>query len=456
MSLYSVIKNSIPSLTRSVYISEEGDVSRDSSQAESRRLHRTDGERFARHSAVYAAIRRRSNAFTAPKIFLNQKLGSNSMIDEATTIGVVGDIGVHPILDILTQVNDTFTFTQAWSLLEEDKCIFGEAAWVVHRRSRSKIPKEFEILDPRFFEPILDKNKSWKIVGFRYFDPIKGPREFGKKDVVYFRHIVDPRNRIRGLSPISAIRVTVDTDLEAKRYNQKFFDQGGEFGQVISAPGIGPAERQRLDKDITSKHMGTDNSHKPLIIESDVKVVSRKMSQKDMQFVDQERWTVEDVARVFEISPTLLGDLTNGADVRTEQSLREFWAMMRYQIETTIEEFNEFFIIPNFGSEFYLEADFSNIPFLQRDAKLQAEIDEIYLRNAKVTVNELRIRDKQGETEWGDVPIVSQGLRPLFIDGEFVNMPQEPVNGAPPIEAQEEQTVDPDEDKNNDMLGIQY
>ena len=386
MSAISVIKNAFSSTPQrgTVQISEEGEITRTGSTAERRRMLRSDADRFALNSAIYAATRRRSHSVTEAEVILKRKRSLRSTAKDDAIIGRVGDMGRHPVLDLLTYVNQELTFIEAFALLEEHKCVAGEAFWVKRRVRGQGTINEFEILDPRFCEPIKEKDKKGAIKEFKYWDFETGrQRVFPRSEVIYFRHIIDPRNNIRGLSPISAVRVTVDTDSEAKRYNQKFFDQGGQINEIFTGEGLGPAEVDRIEKNIKRKYYGVDNAHNPMVLEGNLKPLNKTITQKDMQFMEYERWTVEDVARAFEMSPVLLGDLSNGADVRTEQSIREFWGNIENQVKFTITELNKYLVWPDFGENLYLDADFSSVPFLERNRKLQSETDEIDLRSGK-------------------------------------------------------------------------
>ena len=133
-------------------------------------------------------------------------------------------------------------------------------------------------------------------------------------------------------------------------------------------------------------------------------------------------WTVEEVARAFEMSPVLLGDLEHGSFENVEQAMRDFWTVVEDETTLMLEQFTEFLLQPDFGTNLRFVADFSNIPFLQGDKKLQADIDAVNLGSGKKVINDLHRRDGEEEVAWGDVPIMPLNMAPLIV-GEKAAVP---------------------------------
>ena len=163
-----------------------------------------------------------------------------------------------------------------------------------------------------------------------------------------------------------------------------------------------------------------------VVFPGDIKLVDQTVSHVDMQFLEQQRWGVEEVARVFEMSPVKLGDMEHGSFENTTQSETQFWQMILDQAENTAEEITEFMIRPDFGRDLALEFRFDGISALQDDLLKRAQIDEIHLRSARSFVNELRERDGEDPVAWGDIPIVLNTMGPLDL-----RTPEEKAEMAP-------------------------
>lgn len=377
------------------------DRSEDMTTPEARRLFRRNVDMVAIYGAVYAAIRKRVAAISKPEMVLLRKVGKD-FVEEPDD---------HKALQALYRVNEGLTFRQGFGLIEQHKLTSGDAFWI-KRRNGLGVPVEFEIWPPHEVKVIADKEKPWLPTFFERFKRDGSTERVEMRDVVWFRHMVDPRNPLRGLSPIGAIRMELDTGMEARRFNQVFFDSAMMQGQMFTHEG-GPAESARLKEEWKKEFKGTDRAHRTMILGGDLKPLEQRLpSHKDMEFLKQLEWGVEEVCRVFEIAPEILA-VGNRTYENMPAAQKAFWETMTDQFSAMMDELNEFYIHPDFGSEFKLVGRYDNIPALQVDRKLQAELDEIYLRTAKVVVNELRERDGEDSVPWGDTPLVPNNIVPL-------------------------------------------
>lgn len=372
------------------------------SSARQRRMWRTDADMVAVHGAVFAAIRRRTRMVTRVGIALVREVAA----------GEVVEIDQHPALDALHRINDSLTARQGFGLIEQHKLTNGKAYWV-KRRNRLGVPVEFEIWPPGDVRIERDPVRTWVPTLFVRRMPSGAEVSVAAADVVWFRHLIDPRDPLNGLSPIGAVRMALDTGLEASRFNQMFYDHGTHISRIFSVEEAGAGESQRIAQQLSREFTGTDRMHRALVLEGGVKPIETQMTFRDMQFLEQHQWTIEEVARVFELSPTSLGDLRHGTFSNTEQGDRSDWDMIVDQVENTLAELTEFFLWPDFGRDLRFVAKLDGIPALQADRKLQAELDAIYLASGKVYINELRQRDGEDEVDWGGAPILPSTMVPL-------------------------------------------
>ncbi len=375
------------------------------STAMQRRLWRTNADMMTLLSAIWAAVRRRSQSVTRFDYKLMRRATDGTLLDAPET---------HPALLALRRVNGQLTYRQGRGLIEQQKLTAGQSVWVIRRNSLN-VPVEFEIWPPSEVTPVKDKDKPWLAAYFKRHKSDGTTETVAARDVVWFRHVIDPRDSFSGLSPIGAVRVEADTTLEAQRFNQRFYDNDTHLGKLFTLEDASAAEVSRITRELERKFKGTDKAHSVYVTNNNLKLVETLISQKDMQFLEQQKWTVEEVARVFEMSPVLLGSQESSTYNNQETVGTDFWEMLETQETNTVDEWNEFFIHPNFGEEWILVLDSSRIQALQGNRLLQAQVDEINLRSAKVVVNELRERDGEEPVEWGDVPILPNTMAPLDV-----------------------------------------
>ncbi len=379
------------------------------SSALSRRLQRSNSEIAAGYAAVFAAVRWREQAITRPQIVLQQRSGG-----EWESVGTLDDPVTHPALEAIRRVNETTTTKQGLGGIERGKLTNGEHYWVKRRDGLGTVV-EFEVWDGASVKAVPREDRPWVPDHFKRRLPDGREQTVGPEDMIWFRHIVHPRNPMLSLTPIGAIRVQADNAAEALRYEQRLFDQGiGSGGLLVPGEeGIGPSELERLRAEIERDWVGTDNAHRWHLLEANLKMLATPQTNADLQFMEQLKWGVIEVARAFEVSPITLKDFDKATYTNADQAAAQDWETIRNQLDATVAEFNEFLIRPDFGDDWRLQARYAGIAALQDAFKMAAEVDDIRMRSGYATINELRERDGLESVPWGDAPLVQVNMAPL-------------------------------------------
>ncbi len=381
------------------------------------------------YSALFAVIRKRSTAVNRPVIRLMRRGRAG---------GAATEVNDHPALKALRRVNESMTAGQGFGLIEQHKCGSGEAFWIKRRRNNRPGGEtvEFEIWNPQQVKIEPRKDRPWVPLQFKKRELNGSETTVGPEDVIWMRHMVDPRFSLGSLSPVGAVRMLVTTSMEGARVNQAFLDNDANPSVLYSSPDAEQGEVERLEQEFEARFRGPDKKGKLAIYAGELKEVTSVMSMKDMQYMEQMTWTRGEVASVFEIAPVLIGDLTQATKENLRHFEADFWTMILTQVMSTLGEMEEFWLTPEYGDEFFFDADASMIPALQVDMVTRARADDIYLKDGKVTINELRERDNEKPVDWGDVPLIPSTLSPLSdeeeepAEGSFPNLP-----AAPPDEA---------------------
>ncbi len=379
----------------------------DSGNALSRRFGRSNADIAATSSAVYSAIRKRSVSITKPNIKIVRDMQN----------GEVLELTQHPALKALRRMNSGLTFKQGISLIEQMKLTYGECFLLKRVNAQGKT-EEFAFISPDCVTVIPDADMPWVAAKYQVED-----RATGKAYVVQLRHMVDVRSPLRGLSPINAARTAIDTGYEAQRFTARYFDQGSHPGTLYTLDDASPAEAQRVGQMIETNMKGTDGAWRSMVVDGGLKQVSPSISNRDMDYINQLNWGLEEVARAFELNPTVIGS-GNSTFSNVEAGDTGFWEMITTALEFTLDELTEWFLVPEYGAEFRFVVDTSNVPALQGDKKLAAEIDNLRLQSGVVTINEIRTRDGLDGVEWGNRPLVNAGVTSL---GEPYQAPQLPA-----------------------------
>jgi HK97 family phage portal protein len=125
-----------------------------------------------------------------------------------------------------------------------------------------------------------------------------------------------------GLSMAQLAATTIATGLAQEMHADRFFSNGGRIGGVLEHPSKLSAEAQtRLMADWESKY-GAGNAYRTAVLAEGMKYSAISMPNTDAQFLESRRFTVEQVARWFRISPAKLQDLSRATLTNIEEMNR--------------------------------------------------------------------------------------------------------------------------------------
>ena len=138
---------------------------------------------------------------------------------------------------------------------------------------------------------------------------------------------------------------------------------------------------------ITTLYEGADNAGRTLILESGIKAKSYRNSPKDVEILPSRKAIRDEILSIFRVPKTILGisDDVNRANAR--ESLRSFYDnTIKPFARLCIESKLNVFITENYGSEFFIEMDYS----FEIDRELQLKAIEIYSKYNIATKDEIR------------------------------------------------------------------
>lgn len=152
----------------------------------------------------------------------------------------------------------------------------------------------------------------------------------GAKRVIFSRDML----HIKGLSSdglvgISPIQVNADTIANAQaqeEYQGKLFSQFGRPGGILTHPGkIGDEDQFKRIKDSWQQaHAGIHNAHKVAILEEGMEWKQIGMTSADAQYIENRKFSLEQIARVFRVQPHKIGDLEHATFSNIEHQSIEF------------------------------------------------------------------------------------------------------------------------------------
>lgn len=183
----------------------------------------------------------------------------------------------------------------------------------------------------------IERNKAGRVMNLWPLDPTKmtikrvgGKKSYeyedGNRKVTYAANeIIDVPFMLKAdglthVDPVSKLRGAVGLALALEQYAQKFFANGGVPPLALYGPVGSPAAASRASTDVTQAIKDANAERRNVLIMPtghELKPVGVDPQKSQME--EARRFQVIEIARLFDIPPVFLQDLTNGTFSNTEQ-----------------------------------------------------------------------------------------------------------------------------------------
>lgn len=128
-----------------------------------------------------------------------------------------------------------------------------------------------------------------------------------------------------GKAPVTLAKRAIQAAAAMERHAERLWNNGARPGGAIEIPaGVGEDAIKRIRSGWRAAHEGGGNAGKTAILHGGAKFTPFTMTSTDAQFIENRRWQLEDIARAFNMSPVMLGDLTKSSYANAWQKNREF------------------------------------------------------------------------------------------------------------------------------------
>lgn len=290
-------------------------------------------------------------------------------------------------------------------------------AFVATPRDSLGVPVTLVVLDPTAVTVRRRDNGdiTFEVAGHSY----------DETEILHIKGMCMP-GALRGLSPLSYARETIDLGLSAQRYGAAFFANGALPGAVIEAPGDFPqAAAERVAAMWNAKHKGVDNASKIGVLTQGAKLTKVSISPDEAQFLQVRQFQVPDVARVFGVPPHLIADASNSTSWGSglaEQNLAFGQFSCRAWVDR-IEDAHARLLTTHGMPDVFVRLNMDAL--LRAGTKERYEAHQIAIESGFETINEARKLEDLPPVPWGDGPPTSQQTPPA----DQPSMPMRPQGG---------------------------
>lgn len=128
-----------------------------------------------------------------------------------------------------------------------------------------------------------------------------------------------------GLSPISYASSAIRLGQSYEQFGVNLYKNGAFPSGAFSFEGvISDLAFERLKKDLSKNYQGMLNTGKPMLLEQNGKFTPFIINPNDAQLIENKRFQIEDIARIFRVPMHLIQELTRSTNNNIEHQSLEF------------------------------------------------------------------------------------------------------------------------------------
>jgi HK97 family phage portal protein len=183
-------------------------------------------------------------------------------------------------------------------------------------RSKGGTIKGLWLLDPKLVTVTREKG----VLRYRYRDGAAQPEKTYKAQEVVDIVWMPAFNGIDHHDPVARLRNAIGLSIAMEEYGAKFFQNGGVPPLQLVGPLGSPGAVARAATDITGALQEARKDGRPILpmpFNHELKQIG--FDPQKGQLTEERRFQVEEIARVFQLPPVFLQDLTHGTFSNTEQ-----------------------------------------------------------------------------------------------------------------------------------------
>lgn len=223
-------------------------------------------------------------------------------------------------------------------------------------------------------------------------------------------------------SPILSNKNAIGLGIALEQYASKFFQNGGIPPLALKGPFASQEGVQRAIANVTEAlKKASEEKRNVLVLPPDHELIPLGVDPQKSLLVEAQRFIIEQVARIYQLPPTFLQDLTHGTFSNTEQQDLHF---VKHTLKRWVEQFEQELNLKLFGrtnQRQYVEMNVDGL--LRGDFKTRMDGTATAVQNGLLTPNEARAMDNRPAKPNGD---------DLMIQGATVPLGTQPATPAPP------------------------
>jgi HK97 family phage portal protein len=236
----------------------------------------------------------------------------------------------HPLLRLLTDVNDAMSSADLRHWYMSDMLLGGESGFELVRDKRRRYVEVWP-RQPHTIKIVPDKARKryYKVDHYTIDDMLSAPYDLPHDELIHFK-FYNPRNPWRGLAPGQAAQLSIVIDQLSQMWSRYFFRNNARPDYAIISTAATRGEREEIQKQVMEEYSTVRDSHKPIVLEkdiSDIKIMS--YPPKDLWFDRLREMSRDEVGAIYGVPDMVMGFGADTYDTEEKRTaaLRMLWLM---------------------------------------------------------------------------------------------------------------------------------
>ena len=227
--------------------------------------------------------------------------------------------------------------------------------------------------------------------------------------------------QLRGVSRIKQAKEALGLGLALEEYAAQFFGNGAFAGGVLEFPEkLSPEQRKEIRETWNAQHQGPKRAHRVGMLWGGGKFNPMTVNPAESQLVDQRRFAIEEVARIFRVPPFMLGVSENAAMAFASIEQQQLF-FRQHTIQPYVEMLEDHFAALLENPNTFIKFNMSSI--VRADLSSRYSAYNVALLAGFMSVNDVRSLEDLGPVEAGDQYRVPLQNIPLT-DADVISMQQ--------------------------------
>jgi HK97 family phage portal protein len=214
----------------------------------------------------------------------------------------------HPLYRVLhDQPNGLQTALEFREMMQAMTLLRGNAHAEIKRDNSGQVIALIPLMPDRVTTLQLDNGR----LAYDVTDTKGRARRLLQEEVFHLRHRSD--NGLVGVAPITASRETVQLALSERDHGNTTFSNSTRLSGILQFERtLKEDQREYISRAWKGLYGGGLNAGNVAVLEGGVEFKPISMSMEDAQWLEARQFSVEEIARLFRVPPTIIGDLRHG------------------------------------------------------------------------------------------------------------------------------------------------